>query len=83
MLVLALAGDAETDQQLAQASEKFPTSAIAVLTLPRAWKELTPGNAVLATSRSRVAVRADRWSAGRPVRGLPPCRSAGGEAEGK
>lgn len=47
-LVLSLAGDAETDQQLAQVSEKFPTSAIAVLTFSGAWRELAPGNAVLA-----------------------------------
>ena len=46
-LVLTLANHASADHQLAQAREKFPTSAIAVLSLPSAWKDLAPHNAVL------------------------------------
>lgn len=46
-LVLALAGDAVADEHLARVREKFPTSAIAVLALPGAWKQAEPGSAVL------------------------------------
>ncbi len=46
-LVLALADNPESHQFLSQAREKFPTSAIAVLSLPGIWRELAPRNAVL------------------------------------
>jgi phosphohistidine phosphatase len=46
-LTLALAGEASGDA-LERAMEKFPTSAIAVLTFEGSWPELTPGSALLA-----------------------------------
>lgn len=45
-LVLALAGEAAGDS-LARVRQKFPTSAIAVFTLPASWKRLVPGSCVL------------------------------------
>ncbi|MEV0495294.1 SixA phosphatase family protein [Streptomyces atratus] len=45
-LVVALAGEAAVDC-LARARRKFPTSAIAVLTLPGTWKRLAPGSCAL------------------------------------
>jgi phosphohistidine phosphatase len=46
-LTLALAGEAVGDA-LQRAREKFPTSAIAVLTIPGPWSALAPGAALLA-----------------------------------
>ncbi len=46
-LTLSLAGEAAGDA-LHRAQEKFPTSAIAVLTLAGPWSALTPGSASLA-----------------------------------
>jgi phosphohistidine phosphatase len=45
-LTLALAGEVAGDA-LDRAEEKFPTSAIAVLTFEGSWPELTPGSALL------------------------------------
>jgi len=47
-LALALAADDGTDPAVTQRiSTKFPTSAIAVLAVPSAWKQLEPGRAAL------------------------------------
>ncbi len=47
-VALILADDENTDTVVAERiSEKFPTSAIAVLTVPCAWKALEPGGAAL------------------------------------
>ncbi|MFF7443035.1 SixA phosphatase family protein [Streptomyces sp. NPDC008122] len=46
-LVVALTGAAAIGDCLARVRRKFPTSAIAVLTLPGTWKGLTPGSCVL------------------------------------
>jgi phosphohistidine phosphatase len=46
-LTLALAGEVAGDA-LDRAQEKFPTSAIAVLTFAGSWSELAPGSALLA-----------------------------------
>jgi phosphohistidine phosphatase len=47
-LALILADDDSTDlAAMERISTKFPTSAIAVLTVPGAWKELEPGRAAL------------------------------------
>ncbi|MFE6686352.1 SixA phosphatase family protein [Streptomyces sp. NPDC057743] len=45
-LVLSLTGGGD-DEALARAREKFPTSALAVLTLPGGWADLAPGRAEL------------------------------------
>ena len=46
-VALGLAGDSSDDDELQRISTKFPTSAIAVLTVPGAWKTLELGGAVL------------------------------------
>lgn len=46
-LALILADDDSSDAVVERISEKFPTSAIAVLTVPGAWKALEPGRAAL------------------------------------
>jgi len=47
-VALILADDENTDTVVAERiSEKFPTSAIAVLTVPCAWEALEPGGAAL------------------------------------
>ncbi len=47
-VALILADDERTDTDVAERiSEKFPTSAIAVLAVPCAWKALEPGRAAL------------------------------------
>ncbi|MFK0293496.1 SixA phosphatase family protein [Streptomyces sp. NPDC090442] len=45
-LVVSLTGGGD-DEALARAREKFPTSALAVLTLPGGWADLAPGRAEL------------------------------------
>ena len=45
--VLALVGPASSDPAVAQVQRKFPTCAIAVLTLDAAWADLAPGAAAL------------------------------------
>ncbi|WP_156690002.1 SixA phosphatase family protein [Mycobacterium sp. Marseille-P9652] len=46
-LALALADDDSSEAVVEQVSRKYPTSAIAVLTVPRAWEALEPGRATL------------------------------------
>ncbi|MEE6175710.1 SixA phosphatase family protein [Mycobacterium sp. 050134] len=46
-LALILADDSSNDAALERVSVKFPTSAIAVLDVPCAWKALEPGRAAL------------------------------------
>ncbi|MEV4971089.1 SixA phosphatase family protein [Streptomyces scopuliridis] len=45
-VVLSLAGHGD-DEAMARARGKFPTSAVAVLTLPGSWADLTPDTATL------------------------------------
>ncbi len=46
-LALTLADDDSNDAAVTQVSTKYPTSAIAVLTVARAWEALEPGRATL------------------------------------
>ncbi|MFN8076523.1 MAG: histidine phosphatase family protein [Kineosporiaceae bacterium] len=48
-LVAKLSGPASDPGALAQAAEKFPTSAVAVLRTPGSWRACRPGGAVLET----------------------------------